>query len=181
MSVLGWAWRVTTWLVLFAALAALALVVVVPRLAGATPYTVLTGSMEPDRPPGTLIVVRPAPPEEIGVGTVITYQLESEQPTVITHRVNAQAIDGEGEPVFQTQGDANPVPDPAWVRPVQIRGQEWYAVPYLGYVSNVLTGKERQMGIYLLAALLLGYAIVLLGSGLRERRGSRSPTRARHV
>jgi signal peptidase len=126
-------------------------------------------------------VVKPADPEEIGVGTVITYQLKSEQPTVITHRVITQAIDDQGEPVFQTQGDANPVPDRAWVRPVQIRGQEWYAVPYLGYVSNLLTGKERQMGIYLLAALLLGYAIVLLGSGLRERRGAPSRTRARHV
>ena len=181
MSVLGWAWRVTTWTVLLAALAALVLVVVVPRLAGATSYTVLTGSMEPGMPPGTLIVVKPAPPDEIGVGTVITYQLKSEQPTVVTHRVISQGFDDEGEPVFQTRGDANTVPDPVWVRPVQIRGEEWYAVPYLGYASNLLTGKERQMGIYLVAALLFGYAIVLLGSGLRERGRPASTTRARHV
>ena len=181
MSVLGWAWRVTTWTVLLAALAALALVVVVPRLAGATPYTVLTGSMKPGMAPGTLIVVKPVPPEEIGVGTVITYQLESEQPTVVTHRVVSQGIDDEGEPVFQAQGDANTVPDRAWVRPVQIRGEEWYAVPYLGYVSNLLTGKERRMGIYLVAALLFGYAIVLLGSGRRERRGAPHATTARHA
>ena len=181
MSVLGWAWRVTTWTVLLAALAALALVVVVPRLAGATSYIVLTGSMEPSRPPGTLIVVKPAPPEEIGVGTIITYQLRSEHPAVVTHRVISQAVDDEGEPVFQTQGDANPVPDRAWVRPVQIRGEEWYAVPYLGYASHLLTAKERRMGIYLLATLLLGYAVVLLGSGLREQRRTRSATKARHV
>jgi hypothetical protein len=47
MSVLGWAWRVTTWTVLLAALAAIALVVVVPRLAGATPYGQAAG--HPDR------------------------------------------------------------------------------------------------------------------------------------
>lgn len=181
MSVLGWAWRVTTWTVLLAALAALALVVVVPRLAGATAYTVLTGSMEPGMPPGTLIVVKPAAPEEIGVGTVITFQLESEQPAVVTHRVMSQAVDDEGAPVFQTKGDANTVPDGAWVRPVQIRGEKWYAVPYLGYVGNLLTGKERQMGIYLVAALLLGYAIVLLGSGLRDRRRAPSTTRGHHA
>lgn len=181
MSVLGWAWRVATWTVLLAALAALALVVAVPRLAGATPYTVLTGSMQPSLPPGTLVVVRPAPPEVIGVGTIITYQLKSEEPAVVTHRVVSQAVDDEGEPVFQTQGDANQVADRAWVRPVQVRGEKWYAVPYLGYVSHVLTGKERQMGTYLVAALLLGYAAVLLGAGLREQRRTRGTTRARHV
>lgn len=180
MPVLGWAWRATSWIVLLTALAALALVVVVPRLTGAKPYTVLTGSMAPGMPPGTLVVVRPAPPEEIGVGTVITYQLESEQPTVVTHRVISQGLDDAGEPVFQTRGDANTVPDRAWVRPVQIRGEQWYTVPYLGYASNMLTGKERQMGIHLVAALLFGYAIVLVGAGLRERRAP-SATGARHV
>ena len=180
MSVLGWAWRVTTWTVLLAALAALALVVVVPRLAGATAYTVLTGSMEPGLPPGTLIVVKPAPADEIGVGTVITYQLKSEQPTVVTHRVVTQGIDDDGKPVFETQGDANEVPDAAWVRPVQIKGEKWYAVPHLGYVGNLLTGKERQMGIYLVAALLLSYALVLFGSGFRDVHGA-DKARGRHV
>jgi signal peptidase len=177
---LGWVWRVTTWTVLLAALAALALVVLVPRLAGATPYTVLTGSMEPTMPPGTLIVVKPVDPEGIGVGTVITYQVKSREPMVVTHRVVTQGIDDDGKPVFETQGDANKVPDAAWVRPVQIKGEKWYAVPYLGYVGNLLSGKERQMGIYLVAALLLGYALVLFGSGFHERRGA-DDERGRHA
>jgi signal peptidase len=180
MSVLGWVWRMTTWAVLVAALGALALVVVVPRLGGATAYTVLTGSMAPSMPPGTLVVAKPATPEEIGVGTVITYQLASDQPAVVTHRVVSQGFGDEGEPVFQTRGDANAVPDRAWVRPVQIKGEQWYAVPYLGYVSNVLTGRGREMGVNVVAVLLLGYALALLGSGLRDRR-STTVTRARHV
>ena len=180
MSVLGWVWRVTTWAVLVAALGALALVVVVPRLGGATAYTVLTGSMAPSMPPGTLVVAKPAAPEEIGVGSVITYQLASDQPAVVTHRVVSQGFGDEGEPVFQTRGDANTVPDRAWVRPVQIRGEQWYAVPYLGHVSNVLTGRGRQVGVNVVAVLLLGYALALLGSGLRDRRTT-TATRARHV
>ena len=180
MSVLGWVWRATTWAVLLTALGALALVVVVPRLAGATAYTVLTGSMAPSMPPGTLVVAKPATPEDIGVGTVITYQLASDRPAVVTHRVVGQGFGDEGEPVFQTRGDANTVPDPAWVRPVQIRGEERYAVPYLGYVSNVLTGRGRQVAVDVVAVLLLGYALALLGSGLRDRR-STVATKARHV
>ena len=68
-------------------------------------------------------------------------------------------------------------PDRAWVRPVQIRGEKWYAVPYLGYVSNLLTGQERRMGIHLAAGLLFAYAIAQLGAGRRDRPDAR----ARHA
>ena len=43
-------------------MAVLALTIVIPRLTGSTPYTVLTGSMVPTYPPGTLIVVKPEDP-----------------------------------------------------------------------------------------------------------------------
>ena len=70
--------------------------------------------MKPSMPPGTLVVVRPTPVDEIGIGSVITYQVESGEPTVVTHRVVAQGIGATGEPVFRTQGDANDVPDATW-------------------------------------------------------------------
>ncbi|WP_235737294.1 S26 family signal peptidase [Nocardioides alcanivorans] len=87
--ILAWSWVVATTAVLVVA-------VVVPRLAGATPYTVVTGSMRPGLPPGTLAVVRPTPVEEIGIGDVITYQLESGKETVVTHRVVAVGLDATG-------------------------------------------------------------------------------------
>ena len=61
--VISFAWRVTVWLVLLTAAAALAAAVAVPRLTGATPYTVTTGSMRPGYPPGALVVVKPLPVE----------------------------------------------------------------------------------------------------------------------
>ena len=39
----------------------------VPRLAGATPYTVLTGSMQPELAPFTLVVVKPVLAERVNV------------------------------------------------------------------------------------------------------------------
>ena len=163
------AMRVTGLLVMLVAVAAVSLAVLVPRLAGATPYTVLTGSMSPTMPPGTLVVVRPVDPADIEIGSVITYQLKSGDPTVVTHRVVEQGFDGMGELVFRTQGDANDVADPQWVRPVQIGGERWYSVPYLGYVSNVLTGQERQLGVYLAAAGLLGYALLMFAGAVRDK------------
>ena len=59
----------------------------------------------------------PVDPDELGVGAVITYQMESGRPQVVTHRVVAvvNAIDGERR--FLTQGDANEEadPEPAWL------------------------------------------------------------------
>lgn len=144
--------------------------VLVPRAAGATPYVVLTGSMEPAMPPGTLVVTRPAAADAIGVGSVITYQLASGEPTVATHRVVAVGVDTTGERVFRTQGDANGAPDPGWVRPVQVRGERWYSVPYLGHVTTLVSEADRQLVSTLVAAGLLGYAGVTALGAVRDRR-----------
>jgi signal peptidase len=161
--------EVVAWLVILVVAAVLAVAVVVPRVAGATPYTVLTGSMQPHYPPGTLVVVKPVPVERIGVGSVITYQLRSGEPTVVTHRVVAVASSVNGERVLQTKGDANAVPDQTWVRPVQVRGELWYALPYLGYATNLLTANQRQAVLVAVVAVLLGYATVMFAGAFRDR------------
>jgi len=175
-SALGFAWRVLVWFVLLALLAVLLVAVLVPRIAGATPYSILSGSMTPTYPVGTLVVSKPVDPSEIGIGSAVTYQLESGRPMVVTHRVVQQGINSEGEPIFRTQGDANEVPDEEWVRAVQVRGQVWYAIPYLGYVNRWLTGDQRQLVVYVVAAGLVGYAAVMFGGAVRDRRKAEEAT-----
>ncbi|MCD2499424.1 MULTISPECIES: signal peptidase I [Microbacterium] len=157
-------------LVMILAIAAAA--IVVPAVTGSTALTVLTSSMEPNLPPGTLIVVRPTPAEEIHPGDIVTYQLRSNEPEVITHRVIQRTALADGQLVFITQGDANPVPDDAPVQEVQIRGTLWYAVPYLGWISVWLTGPWKAWAIPLAAFLLFGYAALLVVSHLRDKRRS---------
>lgn len=168
-SVVGWIGQVFAWLVILVVVSVLAVAVLIPRLGGATPYTILTGSMRPDLPPGTLVVVKPIDAEKIGVGSVVTYQLESGKPTVVTHRVVSAGIDGRGEPTFTTQGDANSAPDAKPVMPVQIKGKVWYSVPYLGHVNNEITGKERHMTTVIVVSFLLLYAAYMFTSSLRDR------------
>ncbi|KQZ70125.1 signal peptidase I [Nocardioides sp. Root151] len=171
---LGWVGRVVSWLVILSVVVILVVAVLIPRLGGATPYTILTGSMKPDMPPGTLVVVRPVDEDDVRVGSVITYQRESGKATVVTHRVVAKGFNSLGEIQFQTQGDANDTADEEWVRPVQVKGEKWYSVRYLGYVNNMLNGKERQMAVYAVAALLLGYAAFMLTGAVRDRRKERA-------
>lgn len=169
--------RAVTWVVLLGLLAVLAAAVVVPRIAGATPYAVLSGSMSPAYPPGALVVARPVEPDAIRIGSVITYQLASGREAVVTHRVVAVGI-RDGEVRYQTRGDANPAPDAEWVRPVQVRGEVWYAVPHLGRAGLLLDLRERQWGVWILAGLLSIYGVSLYGSACRDRR--RRKTRGDH-
>lgn len=166
MSRLG---RALAWSLVVAIAAALTAAVLVPRVAGATPYTVMTGSMEPDMPPGTLVVTKPTPVEQIGTGEVVTYQLASGRPQVVTHRVVAVGVNAAGEHVLRTQGDANTTPDAEWVRPVQVKGTAWYSVPHLGRVSHLIDDDQRMWAIYAVAAFLVGYAVVLWAGTARDR------------
>ncbi len=161
------------------ALALLVITVVVPKVAGGTAYTVLTSSMRPALPAGSLAMVRPVATEDIGVGSVITYQLESNKPDVVTHRVVTMGLREDGSPIFRTQGDANPSPDPKWVRPVQVVGGVWYAVPYVGHLSRLISPEHRILVIRAVALALLTYGGFELVLALRDRVTRRGRTRSR--
>lgn len=167
---LHYVWQTVSWILLIAAFAILFAAIVVPKIGGGRPYTVLTGSMRPDYPPGTLIVVKPRPINRIQVGDVITYQLRSGEPGVVTHRVVEVTEAENGERRFLTKGDANDVVDEPPVRPVQIRGVLWYSIPYLGYVNTWFTGNRRTVTVFVLAGLLFAYAAWQFYQGYREDR-----------
>jgi signal peptidase len=172
MQALNVGWRAVVIGVLTVMVGALVATVVVPRLGGATPFTVLTGSMRPHYPPGTLVVVRPVDADLLRVGDVVTYQLRSGERDVVTHRIVAVGVSLQhpDERVFTTKGDANRIADAKPVRPVQIRGRLWYAVPYLGKASNLMTVGSRKIAEVAAAAGLLAYAGFMFGSAVRDRR-----------
>lgn len=167
---LWWIGQTASWLVLFVVLALVAVMIVIPRAGGATAYTVLTGSMRPGLPPGTLAVVRPVDPQEIRTGDVVTYQPKSGEPGVVTHRVVGVGATTGGEQRFTLRGDANNTND-APILPEQIRGRLWYSVPLLGFVNSAITGQQRALLLGLTVAGLLGYAAFMCVSALRDRFG----------
>lgn len=160
-------------MVIIAVVASIAVSVLLPRIGGGTPYTILTGSMRPSMPPGTLVVVRPVPATTIRVGDVVTYQLVSGDPTVVTHRVVSIGIDGKGERHFTMQGDANNTADSKSVMSVQVKGVRWYSVPYLGYGTTLVTGEERQIAMILVVSGLLLYAAYMFTGAARDRAAAR--------
>ncbi|HEY5320315.1 MAG TPA: signal peptidase I, partial [Galbitalea sp.] len=163
---------------LFGLVLLLALVTIaVPKIAGATPLTILTISMEPKLPPGTLIVVRSEPLKNIRIGDVMTYQIRSGDPAVISHRVVAINHSSTGTLTFVTKGDNNSVADPVVIEK-QVRGVVWYSVPYIGWVSSAVNGSQRSWIVPAIAIGLLGYAAYMITSGaigsMKKRRSTAS-------
>ncbi|QIM17308.1 signal peptidase I [Leucobacter insecticola] len=148
--------------------------VVIPTFTGAQTYTVLTRSMEPAYPPGTYLVVRPTPVDELKLGDIITYQLKSGQPEVVTHRITGVSTNSDGERRFTTQGDNNAVADPEQVRPVQIRGALWYAIPYLGWLTGLRGESSSSVWIPIAAGLVFLYAAYMVVAWIIERRKTRA-------
>ena len=173
-AVLGFVGQFVVWFVIIAAGAVILLGVAAPRLVGGEALTVLSGSMRPGMPPGSLVVVRPVDPATLQIGDVITFQLKSGEPTVATHRITGIGTNTRGERVFTTRGDANDAEDVKAVRAVQVRGERWYWLPYLGRLNSLLTGEQRALIRVVGAGLLIGYALVMFGGSLRDRRRDRS-------
>lgn len=168
-GLLWWSGQVASWLALFVVLALIAVMIVIPKLGGATAYTVLTGSMRPEFPPGSLIVVRPADMEEIRIGDVVTYQLTSGEPEVVTHRVVSVSSTLSGETQFTLRGDANNTDDDP-VRPEQIRGKLWYSMPLLGFINSAISGQQRTWLTWAAAGSLLVYSMIMFAGAWREKQ-----------
>lgn len=167
-GVLWWAGQILSWLLLLTVLAIAAVMIVIPRIGGATAYTVLTGSMAPGMPPGSLAVVRPMDPATLRTGDVITYQIKSGEPAVVTHRLVGVGSTLEGELRFTARRDANGANDPP-IRSEQIRGSLWYQLPWLGHINSALSGPQRQWLITVAIVGLLGYSVYMATSALRDR------------
>ena len=172
---------ITTIVVILIVFLAIALVGV--RVIGLTPYTVLSGSMEPTYHVGSLIYVKEVEPSEVEVGDPITFVV-NEDLLVATHRVveidvqtsrqqtivdeNGEAmVDAEGNPIYEevpldepayyftTKGDANDAVDGAQVYYKNLLGVPVFTIPYLGYLSSWIQTKKGMIISINVALILL--------------------------
>ena len=180
-----WAWL---WYGISAGLLAIVLgiavvAVALPRLTGAVPLTVLSSSMEPALPPGTMLVVRPLAQDqmhEIRHGDIISYQPNPLDPTLITHRTVGITSVQDGSFIFTTKGDANAEPD-APVRSLQVRAKLWYSIPGLGWVNDLVNAHDHRAWIIPAAAgLLFAYTGYAVGAASVEAHRKRAREREAH-
>lgn len=165
-------------------LAAVMLLYLVPAATGWAPLTVLTSSMSPGMPPGSLVVVEPVSQKRaarLAIGDVATYLPSAGSDALITHRIVGMSAGIDGAVTYVFQGDANPQADPDPVRPEQIRGLRRYHVPAAGRVLTLLQPGEKQVGRTVLVGGLVVYALYQVRAAVSERRGPRADRRRRHA
>ena len=73
--------------ILLALVIVVCILLTVPRIAGYQIYTVISGSMEPEIPTGSLVYVKNTAPSGIEKGDVIAFYGSLENGSIITHRV----------------------------------------------------------------------------------------------
>ncbi len=140
---------------------------------GARFVPVLTGSMSPYAPVGSLVLTVPVAGQDVVPGDVIAFRppapFQVAGDRAVLHRVVSLGTQ-DGQRYLTTRGDANATADPWQVRREDARfGRSVLVVPWLGRV--VAGGGTATMALVLGAAALLAGGRALLG-GRRHRAGA---------
>lgn len=114
------------------------------------PVVILSGSMEPEIPTGSICFIsgadcRGAP------GKVIAYMLSDH---MVVHRISGTGPEPDS---YITKGDSNDTADPAPVQVEQIRGTALGSIPGLGYGVLFLCSRK---GVILTASIVFFLAFV---------------------
>ena len=138
----------------------LAFLLVGVRVFGLKPYTVISGSMEPEYHVGSLVYVKKAGMAELDVDVPITYTINGG--TVVTHRIIEVIVDPDNPTSVKyiTKGDANEDPDGEPVRYENVIGRPVFSIPLLGYVSFYLRTPIGAMLAASVMALLFVLAFI---------------------
>ena len=140
---------------------ALFLPMTAPRLLGYEVYSVVSGSMEPSIPVGSLVLVDATAPEDLLKGDVVAFDSGA---SVITHRVKANHV-VEGELI--TRGDANDAADLEPVRYSAVHGKVVRHWAMLGGLMELLAGPVGK--VYAALLIACGVMFHMLAARLWER------------
>lgn len=135
--------------------------IAVARAKGYEVYNVVSGSMEPEIPVGSVIYAEPVEPETVEEGDVIAFRAEA---SVVAHRVVRNRI-GEGE--FITKGDANEEKDMNPVEYTDLIGRVSFHCPVVGGLLEVYTSTIGKA--YAVCFAACGAMLNMLAGRLRSR------------
>ena len=149
MKILKRIWNFTTGILVLLVIV-LAILLIGVRLVGIQPYTVLSGSMEPEYHVGSMIYVISVDPTSLQVRDPVTFYLDGS--TVATHRV-IEVEEINGIKCYTTKGD-NPAVgiDPGFRTDNDIVAVYKFRIPAVGRVIDFL---KKPVGFVLFLVLPL--------------------------
>ena len=141
---------------------ALTLPLAVPQMLGYQVFDVVSGSMEPEIPVGSVIYVRPVDPADVQEDEVIAF---NDGDSVVAHRVvtNRTSL---GE--FVTKGDANNVEDLHPTPYDAVVGKVAMSIPFVGHAMSLYASNVGK--VYLFLTLACGVMLNILADRMRRQR-----------
>lgn len=132
-----------------------------PRLLGYEVYNIISGSMEPEIPVGSLVLIDATVPEELTEGDIVAFDSGD---SVVTHRVvDNRVVEGE----LITRGDANDENDMTPVTYSNVHGKVVRHIPMLGGVMELLASPVGK--VYAALLIACGVMFHMLAGRLRAR------------
>lgn len=138
-------------------------VFLVPKIIGYTPYSVITGSMEPSYSVGSMIYVKSVSFNDLKVGDAITFKGGN---YLVTHRI--VEIDKDNKSVI-TKGDANNSIDGSIKYDDIVGRASDLSIPHLGYISNKLSTINGKVLLVIILGGLLVFSYLLKQNTSREK------------
>ena len=119
---------------------------------------VQTGSMEPNYPIGSVIIIKKTDASQLHVNDVITFY--SDDPTlsnrIVTHRIKEIINDGDGTYSFTTKGDANVIDDKYPVQSERVIGKVLAKSAFMEKLINI-----RQNPTTFLLVIMLPLTVII--------------------
>lgn len=153
------------------AVAGLVMVMILPFQFNFRYVAVLSGSMTPIMPVGSVGVVQPVPAEKIGLGDVLTFTSKDHSGNLVTHRVVEILTGEDGALSFRTKGDANEGNDRSLVPTEAVEGRVIMVVPGAGLLNNFMDDHNQLWLVFPMLGVL-----VILNEAWSYRR-SQDPRR----
>ena len=119
--------------------------ITVPRFMGYEIYNVVSGSMEPGIPVGSVAYIEPVEPVALEEGDVIAYRKDG---TIILHRV---VSNHQVEGYLITKGDANELEDLGEVPYQNVAGRVVRHIAVLGQLMMILSSTVGKVLLFVLA------------------------------
>lgn len=138
--------------IVIAVVALLLIVFIVLKATGFQFFVVMSGSMEPILPVGSVVLVQPTPYDSIQVGDDISFVVGEERITV-THRVIEK---DENNNTLTTKGVANNVSDDP-IPASAVIGKVIFDIPFIGRLLYFLSGLQGKIvaGIVVVAWVII--------------------------
>lgn len=124
---------------------------------GLRAYVVLSGSMSPTIPVGSLVLTRNISPNAYRPGLIVAFPAPGNRQATVLHRINRLRRNNAGAVEVITKGDANVGTDLWVLNLASLEGSMMVGIPWLGYLLHMLT---TPFGFVFTALLLFGFIVL---------------------